>query len=113
MKEEYNSLIKNQTWTLVNRPSGRKPIDCKWIFKTKRNTDGSVHKYKARLVARGFSQRKGIDYKDTYSPVARLDSIRLLLSIVTKEDMHMLHFDIKTAFLYGVINEDIYMEQPK
>lgn len=113
MDDEFNSLMKNQTWDLVNLPNGRKPIKCKWVFKIKCKADGSVERYKARLVAKGYSQKPGIDYSETFSPVVRLDSIRLILSMVTKMDLEMCHFDIKTAFLYGHLEEEIYMDQPE
>lgn len=112
MKQEYNSLIKNETWDLVQLPIDRKLITCKWIFKLKMKTDGSVEPASG-LYKRGFSQIEGLDFKETFSPVARLDSIRLLLSIVANDDMDMLHFDIKTAFLHDNLSESIYMEQPK
>lgn len=113
MQEEFDSLIQNKTFDLVSLPEGRKPITCKWVFKIKRNTDGSIERYKCRLVARGFSQKAGIDYHETFSPVARLDSIRLILSIVAKEDLDLIHFDVATAFLYGKLDEEIYMSQPE
>lgn len=80
MDDEYSSLLKNATWSLVTLPAERKPITSKWVYKVKRLTDGSVERYKARLVVRGFSQRAGLDYKETYSPVVRLDSIREAMS---------------------------------
>lgn len=113
MKDEYDSLIKNETWDLVEPPSKRSLITCKWVYKIKRKTDGSVERYKARLVARGYSQKAGLDYEETFSPVVRLESIRLILSIVSNDDLEMIHFDVKTAFLHGSLNEEIYMHQPQ
>lgn len=84
-----------------------------WVFKIKRRTDGSIERHKSRLVAKGYSQRPGIDYKETFSPVIRLESVRILLAIVARDDLEMIHFDVKTAFLYGDLREDIYMRQPR
>lgn len=112
MEDEYNSLMKNQTWDIVECPPDRKPIKCMWVYKLKKRTDGSVDRFKARLVAKGCSQKAGIDYSETFSPVARLDSIRLLLAIAAHEDLELLHFDVKTAFLHGSLTETIYMDQP-
>lgn len=113
MQVEYDSLIKNKTWSLTSLPNGRKAIKNKWVFKLKYNTHGEVERYKARLVAKGYSQKPGIDFKETFSSVARLESIRLILAIVAKFDMEMFHFDVKTAFLNGELLEEIYMEQPQ
>lgn len=112
MKEEYLSLVKNETWKLVVRPSNRNVIDNRWVYKIKRNTDGSVERYKARLVARGFSQEYGFDYLETFSPVVRFTSIRTMLSIAAQRKMVLRQFDVKTAFLNGDLLEDIFMEQP-
>lgn len=113
MDEEYESLLKNKTWILTKLPSGRKPITTKWVYKLKRKVDGSIERYKARLVARGFSQRAGLDCKETFSPVVRLDSIRLILAIAAQEDLELVHFDVRTAFLHGLVEEEIYMLQPE
>lgn len=112
MKEEYNALIKNKTWTLVNRPKNEKLIDNKWVFKVKKNPDDSVDRYKARLVARGFTQEYGVNYFETFSPVVRFTSIRIILAIASNRNMHLKQFDIKTAFLNGDLNEEVYMKQP-
>lgn len=113
MKEEYNSLVKNNTWDLVSLPKGRKAVSSKWVFKIKRRTDGTVERFKSRLVARGYTQKAGIDFHETFSPVARLDSIRLILSTAAKEDLELFHFDVATAFLNGILEEEIYMTQPE
>lgn len=113
MKNEYNSLIMNKTWELCKLPAGRKPVDCKWVYKLKYRSDGTIDRYKARLVARGFSQKYGIDFKETFSPVVRMDSIRLLLSLVVQFNLEMIQLDVKTAFLHGALDEGIYMSQPE
>lgn len=111
MKEEIKSLKKNNTWELCNLPKDRKAVGSKWVFKVKRSTDGSV-KFKARLVARGFSQKYGEDYDETFAPVVRQTTLRTLLSIAAKEKLAVHHFDVETAFLHGELNETIYMKQP-
>lgn len=113
IKSEYDSLIQNGTWRLEPLPAGRKPVTCKWVFKTKLNPDGSVARYKARLVARGFSQRAGLDYQETFSPVVRFTSIRVLMSFVAQNDLVVHHMDVKTAFLHGKLEEEVYMQQPE
>ncbi|MFN7611034.1 MAG: reverse transcriptase domain-containing protein, partial [bacterium] len=111
--EEYKSLIDNETWELVPRPAGRNIVSCKWVFKTKLGSDGQIDRYKARLVARGFTQVEGIDYQETYSPVVKMTSIRILLSLVAIFDLELHQMDVKTAFLNGKLDEEIYMQQPE
>uniref|UniRef100_A0A2N9EKF5 Integrase catalytic domain-containing protein n=1 Tax=Fagus sylvatica TaxID=28930 RepID=A0A2N9EKF5_FAGSY len=110
--EEMSSMDKNNVWELVDLLSGRKTIGNKWVLKVKRKADGSIDRYKARLVAKGYTQRKGIDYEDTFSPVVRFASIHLILSIVAKQDLELFQMDVKTAFLNGELDEEIYMAQP-
>ena len=112
MEEEMASMSANQVWTLVDLPKGRKTIGNKWILKVKRKADGSIERYKARLVAKGYTQQEGIDYEETFSPVVRFTSIRLVLAIVTNLDLELHQMDVKTAFLNGELNEEIYMDQP-
>jgi hypothetical protein len=111
MDEEMESVKENETWTLEKLPERRQAVSCKWVYVKKRNNDGEVGRFKARLVARGFSQQEGIDYNETFSPVVRFDSLRVLLSIAAN-DLEMKQFDIKTAFLYGKLEEEIFMKQP-
>lgn len=108
MEEEFDSLIKMKTWNLVQPPENVKPLTCRWIFRQKQ--DG---KFKARLVVRGFEQKQGFDYFETFSPVARHVSVRLILSLASSNHMKLKTFDVKTAFLYGDLREDIYMYQPE
>lgn len=113
MDEEISALEKNKTWILVDRPAGVKPIKNKWVYKLKLNPDGTIERFKARLVAKGYTQIENIDYKETYAPVASMNTIRLLLAVANQESMHIIQFDIKTAFLYGDLDETLYMEQPE
>ena len=109
---EYQSLMENSTWELVKLPPGRKAVGCKWVFRVKYDGAGQVERYKGRLVARGFSQKYGIDYDETFSPVARFSSIRTLLSYAVEKGMQVHQMDVVTAFLNGDLKEEIYMEQP-
>lgn len=111
--EEYQSLIKNGTWSLTDLPPGRQPITNKWIFKTKYDQDGKVSRHKARLVVHGFSQVYGQDYTETFAPVAKFTTMRIVLAIAAQENFHLQQLDVKMAFLNGEIDEDIYMIQPQ
>eukprot|EP00253_Pinus_taeda_P017449 PITA_17449 len=112
MNEEYHSLLANDTWDLVPLPRGRKLVRCKWVYRTKYGPDGKVDKHKARLVAKGFLQVEGIDYTETFSPVAKMNSIRLVLSLAASLKWEVHQMDVKSAFLHGDLHEEIYMEQP-
>jgi len=112
MEEELSMIQKNNTWTLVDRPEGRKVIGVKWIYRTKLNADTSINKHKARLVVKGYAQIFGVDYSDTFALVARLDTIRLLLAILAQKGWKVFQLDVKSAFLNGVLQEEIYVEQP-
>jgi len=113
MQEEYDSLMTNNTWTLVPLPTGRKPVSYKWVFKIKKGANGEVERYKVRLVARGFTQTYGVDYNETFAPVAKFTSIRSILALPASEDMEIHQMDVKTAFLNAELEEEIYMEQPQ
>ncbi|KAG8481529.1 hypothetical protein CXB51_026324 [Gossypium anomalum] len=114
MQEEMESLHKNKTWDLVKLPKGKKTVRCKWVFKKKEGTPGVEEpKYKARLVAKGYSQVPGVDFTDVFSPVVKHSSIRALLGIVAMHDLELEQLDVKTAFLHGELEEDIYMQQPE
>ncbi|KAL1200820.1 Retrovirus-related Pol polyprotein from transposon TNT 1-94 [Cardamine amara subsp. amara] len=112
-KSEMGSMSENQVWSLVDLPDGVKAIECKWIFKKKIDVDGNIQIFKARLVAKGFKQIHGIDYDETYSPVAMLKSIRILLATAAYYDYEIWQMDVKTAFLNGILEEDVYMTQPE
>jgi len=110
---EIDSLESNKTWELTNLPKGCRPISSKWIFKKKLRSDSSIDKYKARLVIKGFDQKKGIDYLDTYSSVIKIGTIRTLIVLATIFDLVVHRMDVKTAFLNGDLEEEIYMIQPE
>lgn len=112
MKEEYQSLIDNNTWELDDLPDGKKAVKCKWVFATKKDKDGKIIRYKARLVAKGYSQIEGIDYRETFAPVVRYNSIRFLLSYAANMGLKIRQMDAVTAFLNGKLEETVYMEQP-
>ncbi|KAI5355046.1 hypothetical protein L3X38_007941 [Prunus dulcis] len=110
MKAELKMIEKNNTWKLVDRPFGKPIIGVKWVYKTKLNLDGSVQKNKARLVAKGYSQKPGIDYNETFAPVARLDTIRTLIALAAQKEWNLYQLDVKSAFLNGVLKEEVYVE---
>lgn len=112
MSDEINSLHENNTWSLVNLPQGKVALRNAWVFKTKYKSDGNIDKFKARLVIKGCSQKYGIDYHETFSPVVRYESIRAIFAVAAVEKLILRQFDIKTAFLYGELQEEIYMIQP-
>ncbi|MBE2321323.1 hypothetical protein DVA67_035740, partial [Solirubrobacter sp. CPCC 204708] len=112
MDEEIESIEKNKTWELTTLPKGRKTIGVKWVYKTKRNAQGEVQRYKARLVAKGYKQKEGIDYGEVFAPVARLETIRLMTSIAAQQKWKIYQLDVKSAFLNGFLDEEIYVEQP-
>jgi len=111
--EKMSMIKKNKTWELVDKPKNRKVIGVKWVFRTKLNADSSINKYKARLVVKGYAQIFGVDYSDTFAPVSRLDTIRLVLTIAAQKGWKIFQLDVKPAFLNGVLEEEIYVEQPE
>lgn len=113
MDEEIISIEKYQTWRLVELPVGAKKIGVKWVFKTKLNEQGKVDKYKARLVVKGYAQEYGVDYTEVYAPVARMDTVRMVIALAENQGSELYQLDVKFAFLYGELNKDVYVEQPK
>jgi hypothetical protein len=111
--DEYKSLIENDTWEVVPLPPDRQVIRSKWVFTEKAGHNNTPTRFKARLVAKGYTQKQGIDYDETYAPVVKHDSLRILLSIVASLNLEMIQLDVKTAFLYGVVKEELYLEQPE
>ena len=112
MEEEMSSLKENKVFELTPLPPSKQAIKCRWVYRIKYLADGTVDRYKSRLVAKGFLQRPGTDFNETFSPVMRYDSMRLILSIASIYKMEIKQFDVTTAFLYGKLDEELYMEQP-
>ena len=113
MNQEMESMYSNSVWELVDPPEYVRSIGCKWIYKKKRGIDGKVETFKTRLVAKGYTQKEGVDYEETFSPAAMLKSIRILLSIAANLDYEIWQMDVKIAFLNGHLDESIYMVQPE
>ena len=111
IKDEIDSLLGNQTWESTKLPIGKKVLHNKWVYRIKNEHDGSKH-YKARLVFKRFQQKKGIDYSEIFSLVVKMSTIRLVLGILAVENLHLEQLDVKTVFLHGDLEEDIYMIQP-
>ncbi|TYK22149.1 Retrovirus-related Pol polyprotein from transposon TNT 1-94 [Cucumis melo var. makuwa] len=111
MDEEIKAIKKNDTWELSTLPNGKKAVGVKWVFKIKRNEKGEVERYKARLVAKGYSQRKSIDYDEVFAPIARLETIRLLIALAAQNNWEIFQMDAKSAFLNGYLEEEVYLEQ--
>jgi hypothetical protein len=112
MEAEMQSIEENKTWSLVDLLPGHKPIGLKWVFKVKRDEHGTIVKHKERLVAKGYVQRPGIDFDEVFTPVARLESVRMLLAVVAHEGWEVHHMDVKSAFLNGDLQEEVYVAQP-
>jgi Reverse transcriptase (RNA-dependent DNA polymerase) len=112
MDEEIKSMYDNKVWDIVFLPEGVKPIGCKWIFKTKNDSEGNVERYKAQLVAKGFIEKEDIAFTETFSHVSTKDSFRNIMTLVTHFDLELYHMEVKTVFLNGDIDECIYMSQP-
>ena len=110
MKDELKSMAQNCVWDLVELPKGCKRVGCKWVFKTKRDSHGNIERYKARLVAKGFSQKDDIYYKETFSSVSKKDSFRIIMALVDHYDLELHQMDVKSAFLNGDLEEDVYMD---
>lgn len=112
-EEEIASVIKNETWDLVDLPEGAKAIGLKWIFKIKRNSDGSINKYKSRLVVKVYIQRHGIYFEEVFAPVARIETIRFIIALAATNGWEIHHLDVKTAFLHGDLKETVFVSQPE
>ncbi|CAL8169320.1 unnamed protein product [Prunus armeniaca] len=113
MEEEIRVIKKNSTWELVDRPKSKDIIGLKWIYKTKYNEDGSIQKHKARLVAKGYSQQPRVDFNETFAPVVRMETIRIVLALAAQLKTQVFQLDVKSAFLNGELEEEVYVEQPQ
>jgi hypothetical protein len=113
MQEEYDSIMCNDVWEVVPRPEGKSAVTSRWLYKIKYAAYGSIEKHKSRFVARGFSQIEGIDYDETFAPVARYTSIQSIMAIAAEMGWNIHQMDVKTAFLNGFIEEEVYIEQPQ
>jgi hypothetical protein len=112
MNSEFDALLKNKTWSLVPSDSTQNQIGCKWVFRIKRNADGSFERYKTRLVAKGFHQQQGVDYAETYSPIIKPTTVRTVLSIALSASWLIRQIDIHNTFLHGYLSEEVFMSQP-
>lgn len=112
MDMEIGAILKNETWELVNAPKGVKVIGVKWVYRTKLNEKGEIDKCKARLVAKGYAQEKGVDYNEVFAPVARWDTIRMVIALAARNGWKLFQLDVKSAFLHGELKEDVYIAQP-
>ncbi|XP_019189152.1 PREDICTED: uncharacterized protein LOC109183502 [Ipomoea nil] len=110
MQDEITALERNNTWKLVSLPPSNKPIGCKWVYKVKHKADGTIDRYKARLAAKGYNQTLGVDYLDTFSPVAKMTTIRTLLVVAAAKNWHIHQMDVNNVFLHGDLEEEVYMQ---
>ena len=113
MEKEMESLKTNEVWNLVELPENRKTVGSKWVFRVNTDGDGTVETHKARLVAQGFSQTFDDDYDETFSPVARFESVRTVIALAAQHGLKLHQMDVTTAFLNGYLKEEVYMEQPE
>jgi len=112
MDEEMNAIKRNKTWGLVELPKGKEVIRVKWVYKTKSNAEGKIERHKARLVVKGYKQQYGRDYEETFALVARMETVRTVLSIAAQNKWKVYQMDVKSTFLNGVLMEEVYIEQP-
>ena len=110
MQSEMDSLRKNSTWELVHLPDGKRALSCKWVYKLKVTANDGKPKYKARLVAKGFTQQQGVDFEVIFSPVVKMTTLRCVLALAARKDMELVQMDVKTTFLHGDLQEEIYMQ---
>ena len=112
MAVEFDALLQNGTWTLVPAPKDHNIVGCRWLFHIKRNVDGSISRYKAHLMAKGFTQTPGTDFSETFAPVIRPQTVKIILTLALNNNWSMHQLDINNAFLQGELAEEVYMEQP-
>ena len=112
MQHELDALKSQKTWSLVPLPAGHRPIGSKWVYRIKYNSNGTIERYKARFVAKGFSQQEGLDYTETFAPVAKLTTVRCLLAVAAARHWPLYQMDVTNAFLHGDLEEEVYMTPP-
>jgi len=112
MKEEFDALNVNHTWQHTPLPSGKTSIGCKWVYKVKLKSYGTLDRYKAHLVAKGYTQLEGLDFLDTFAPIAKLTNLKLLLIVATANNLNLKQLDVNNAFLHGDLHEEVYMQPP-
>jgi hypothetical protein len=112
MHDELQALDQNNAWSVVRLPKDKHAVGSRWVYKTKFNSDGSIERYKARLMAQGYTQTFGIDYKETFALVAKMNTFRVLLSVAVNNRWLMCQMDVKNAFLHGNLEEEVYMKLP-
>ena len=112
MDKEIQALEQTHTWVLTPLPPGKRPIGCKWVYRVKLNPDGTIERYKARLVAKGYTQRERLDFSETFSPVAKTVSVRVLIALASTKGWPLYQLDINNAFLHGDLDEEVYMDLP-
>lgn len=112
MNEELTSIIENNTWEIVTLTSVHNPIILKWVYKVKKDSQGEIIKHKARLVDKGYIQKPGVDFEEVFAPVARIETVRLLIALAAQEGWDNHHMDVKSAFLNGDLSEEVYVSQP-
>ena len=113
MNEEIRAIEKNDTWELVDLPQGKEVIGVKWVYKTKSNVEVKIERHKERLVVKGYKQQQVRDYEETFTPVARMETMWIVLSITTQQKWKVYQMDVKSTFLNGVLKEEVYVEQPR
>ena len=112
MREDMSALENNKTWEIVEKPKGKNIVDCKWIFTLKYKADGYLERHKARLVAKRYTQTYGVDYQETFAPVVKMNTVRILLSLAVHYNWQLIQYDVKNAFFHGDLDEEIYMNIP-
>jgi histone deacetylase 1/2 len=112
MNIEFDALLHNGTWNLVPKPSNANLVGCKWVYQIKRKCNGDIDRFKARLVAKGFHQQEGVDFSETFSPVVKPTTVRLVLSLTVSRGWPLRQIDVQNAFLHGYLHKDVYMSQP-